>query len=263
MARKNESHNNIRELLDLSDKTAIITGGAAGIGYGCTRRLAEAGAVVIIADYDSERGREKVTELNSNGYKADFEKCDVTKESDLINLVEKAVKTYGGLDIVVNNAGIYPHKLITEMDMETWDQVMNINLRAVFQFCLKASHQIIKQKSSGSIINIASVSSFHPTFGLIAYDTAKAGVVMLTRTLALELAQYSIRVNSVSPGIIQTSWVSSPEAMEYNKGRLDRVPMGRFGKPEEVGNVVLFLASPASSFITGSDIIVDAGWTLT
>ncbi|MFC2024331.1 SDR family NAD(P)-dependent oxidoreductase, partial [Chloroflexota bacterium] len=171
MARKDKILN-IRELFNLSNKVAIITGGAAGIGFGCAKRLAEGGAVVIIASRDSKKGREKTNELINSGFKADFEKCDVTKEADLSNVVEKAAKTYGGLDIIVNNAGIYPHKLVTEMDMETWDKVMKVNLRAVFQFCQKASQQMIKQKKSGSIINIASVSSFHPTFGLTAYDTA-------------------------------------------------------------------------------------------
>lgn len=253
----------IRELFDLSGKVAVVTGSASGIGFACAKRLAEAGAAVLIADLDPGRGKEKTRELTSAGYKAAFVKCDVTQESDVTNTVAFAAKTFGGLDIMVNNAGIYPAKPITEMDTETWDKVLDINLKGTFFGCLKASQQMIKQGRGGSIINIVSVSAFHPTLDLSAYDASKGGTWMLTRTVALALAPYNIRVNSVSPGIIRTEGVSSPEAIEYNKRRLHRVPMGRFGRPDEVGNVVLFLASPASSYMTGSDIVVDAGWTLT
>jgi len=253
----------IRDLFDLRDKVAIVTGGASGIGFGCAKRLAEAGAVVLIADLNPDAGKRKAEELVSASYRAASAKCDVTQESDVANLIETAVQTFGGLDIMVNNAGMYPLKPITEMDMETWDKVMNINLKGMFLGCLKASHQMIKQGVGGSIINIVSVSSFHPTLGLAAYDSSKGGAWMLTRTLALELAPYKIRVNSISPGIIHTEGVSSPEAVEYNKQRMHRVPMGRPGRPDEIGNIALFLASPASSYVTGSDIIADAGWTLT
>lgn len=253
----------IRELFDLSGKVAIITGGAAGIGFGCAKRLAEAGAAVVIAEINPEMGKESAQELASAGYKAEFVKCDVTQESDVANVVNTAVKTFGGLDIMVNNAGIYPAKPITEMDVETWDRVMNVNIKGVFFGCLKASQQMVKQGHGGSIINTASVSAFHPTLDLSAYDASKGGVKMLTRTLALELAQYKIRVNSVSPGIIHTYGVSAPEFVEYNMRRLHRVPWGVMGTPDDVGKVVLFLASEASCYMTGSDVVVDAGWTLT
>jgi len=253
----------IKELFDLKGKVAISTGGASGIGFACARRLAEAGAAVLIADLNSDTGKGKAVELTNAGYKADFVKCDVTKESDVTNMVETAVKTFGGLDIMVNNAGIYPKKDITEMNAEFWDRVMNINMKGVFFCCLKASQQMIKQGRGGSIINIASASATHPTLGFTAYDSSKAGVRMLTRTLAAELAPYKIWVNSVSPGPIQTEGVSSPEDIEFNRRRLHRILMGRIGEPVEIANIVLFLASPASSFITGSDIVADAGWTLT
>ena len=253
----------IRELFDLGGKTAIVTGGASGIGFGCAKRLAEAGAAVLIADLNPETGKEKTEELTGAGYKANFVKCDVTQESDVKNLVETAVKTFGGLDIMVNNAGIYPAKLITEMDVEAWDTVMDINMKGVFFGCLKAALQMIKQGRGGSIINIASASATHPTLGFTAYDSSKAGVWMLTRTMAVELAPYNIQVNSVSPGPIQTEGVSSPEAIEFNKRRLNRLLMGRVGRPDEIANIVLFLASPASSLITGSDVVADAGWNLT
>ena len=253
----------IQELFDLSGKVAIVTGGASGIGFASARRLAEAGAAVLIADLDSGAGKNKTKELTTADYKADFVKCDVTQEPQVTKMVDTAVKTFGGLDIIVNNAGIYPAKPIIEMDTKTWDRIMNINMRGVFLCCLKASQQMIKQGRGGSIINIASASAFHPTIGFTAYDSSKAGVWMLTRTLAVELAPHKIWVNSVSPGPIQTEGTSSPESIEFNKRRLQRILMGRIGRPDEMANIILFLASPASSFITGSDIIADAGWTLT
>jgi len=134
----------IKELFDLSGKVAIVTGGASGIGFACAKRLAEARAAVLIADLNPETGKNKTKELTSAGYKADFVKCDVTQESDVTNVVDTAVKTFGGLDIMVNNAGIYPIKPITEMDIETWDRIMGINMKGVFFCCLKASQQIEK-----------------------------------------------------------------------------------------------------------------------
>jgi NAD(P)-dependent dehydrogenase (short-subunit alcohol dehydrogenase family) len=254
------------ELFDLKGKVAAITGGGSGIGFASARRLAEAGAAVLIADISLETGKKKTEELADNGYKVDFVKCDVTQESDAASMVNAAVKTFGGLDIMVNNAGIYPLKPITEMDAETWDRIMNINMRGLFFCCLRASQQMIKQGRGGRIINIASASAFHPTAGFTAYDSTKSGVWMLTRTLAVELAPYRIRVNSVSPGPILTEGSSSPEAVEMNKHRLKGRLLtegNRQGRPDEIANAVLFLASPASSFFIGSDLVADGGWTLT
>ena len=263
---RGQKYLSIAELFDLRGKVAIVTGGAAGMGFAFSRRLGEAGAAVLIADINPEIGKQKTKELATAGYKVSFVKCDVTRESDVANTVDVAVKTFGGLDIMVNNAGIYPLKPITEMDAETWDRIMNINLRGLFFCCLKASQPMIKQGRGGSIINIASASAFHPTVGFTAYDSSKSGVWMLTRTLAVELAPYGIRVNSVSPGPILTEGSSSPEAMEMNKHRLKGRLLtdgNRQGRPDEIANAVLFLASPASSFFMGSDLVADGGWTLT
>jgi 2-deoxy-D-gluconate 3-dehydrogenase len=164
---------------------------------------------------------------------------------------------------MVNNAGIFPKTPIDEAEMATWDRVIGVNVRGLFFCSREASLQMRKQGWGGSIINIASVSAFQPQFALSAYDTSKGGVWMLTRNLAVELAPYKIRVNSVSPGMIQTEAYATPEGMEYNKRRLYRIPVGRAGRPDEVGNVVLFLASAAASYITGSDIVIDGGFTLT
>ena len=197
---KEQEHLSIGEIFDLRGKVAAVTGGASGLGFASARRLAEAGAAVLIADINPEAAKSKNEELTAAGYKINFVKCDVTQESDVDNMIDTAVKTFGGLDIMVNNAGIYPLKPITEMDVETWDMTMNINMKGVFFCCLKASKQMIKQGRGGSIINMSSASAFQPTVGFTAYDSSKSGVWMLTRTLALELATYGIRVNSISPG---------------------------------------------------------------
>jgi len=256
----------VGELFDLSGKVAIVTGGASGIGFASAKRLAEAGAAVLIADFNSEAGKQKTKELTAADYKAAFAKCDVTDEVQVTNMINTAVKTFGGLDIMVNNAGSYPLRLITEMDVKFWNRVMDINFKGVFFCCLKASQQMIKQERGGSIINIASASAFHPTKGFTAYDSSKSGVWMFTRTLAVELAPYRIRVNSISPGPILTEGSSSPEAIEMNKTRLKGRLLtegNRQGRPDEIANIVLFLASPASSFFIGSDIVADGGWTIT
>jgi len=252
-----------KELFDFSGKVAIVTGGAMGIGFGCAKRLAECGAAVVIGDVNPEKGKQATQELTSAGYKAAFAECDVRQESDVTNLVETAAKTFGGLDIMLNNAGIYPVKPIGEMDSATWDRVMDITLRGTFFGCLKASQQMIKQGRGGSIINIVSISAVFPTVGLTAYDAAKGGAKMLTRTMALELAPHNIRVNSISPGMIHTEGTSGPDFLEYNKRRLCRVALGRPGTPDDIARAVLFLASPASSYMTGSDVVVDAGFSLT
>ena len=260
---KEQKYLSFKELFDLSGKVAIVTGGTMGIGLGCTRRLAEAGATVVMAARDVKKGEEVTKELASAGYKVTFVKCDVSQKTDVANLVATTAQTFHRLDIMVNNAGIFPRTYLNETEMEIWDKVLDVNIKGTFFGCREASQQMIKQGWGGSIINIASVSALQPQFNLAAYDTSKGGVWMLTRNLALELAPYNIRVNSVSPGMIQTEGASSPEGIEYNRNRLYRVPLGRVGRPDEIGNVVLFLASPAASYMTGSDIIVDAGFTLT
>ena len=258
-----EKYLSSKELFDLSGKVAIVTGGTMGIGLGCSRRLAEAGASLVIAARGANKGEEVTKALLDAGYKVAFMKCDVSQKAEVAHLVENTVKTFGRLDIMVNNAGIFPKTPIDEAEMGTWDRIIDVNVRGLFFCSRKASWQMIKQGWGGSIINIASVSAFQPQFALSAYDTSKGGVWMLTRNLAVELAPYKIRVNSVSPGMIQTEAYATPEGMEYNKRRLYRIPLGRAGRPDEVGNVVLFLASAAASYLTGSDIVVDGGFTLT
>jgi NAD(P)-dependent dehydrogenase (short-subunit alcohol dehydrogenase family) len=261
---RGQKYLSIAKLFDLSDEVAIVTGGTAGIGLAITKRLAEAGATVVMAARDHKRGQGISQELSCTGHKVTFLKCDVSQELDINNLFETTVKTFGGLDILVNNVAAFPNKPISEMDLETYTTVMDTNVRATYLCCAEAAKQMIKQGRGGSIINIASASAFMPTIGFTAYDSSKAAVVMLTRTLALELAPHNIRVNSLSPGLTMTTFLSAPEVLARESWRFSRIPLRHYPcRAEEQANVVLFLASPASSYMTGSDIVNDGGLTLT
>ncbi|OGG65406.1 SDR family oxidoreductase, partial [Candidatus Kaiserbacteria bacterium RIFCSPHIGHO2_12_45_16] len=183
----------ISELMNLGGKTAIVTGGAMGIGLGIVSRLAEAGANVLIADLDEKEG-----EKSADGKRVKFLKTDVSKEEDVKKMVEVAVKEFGGLDIVVNNAGIYPQKHVSEMTKEDFDKVMSVNLRSVFLCTREASKQMISQGRGGKIINITSIDALHPSMiGLAHYDASKHGVWGFTKNSALELAEHKIWVNAI------------------------------------------------------------------
>ncbi|MFC2024232.1 SDR family NAD(P)-dependent oxidoreductase [Chloroflexota bacterium] len=246
-----------KELFDLTGKVAVITGAASGIGFAIAKRLVRAGSSVLIADINSEKGKSQAKKLASANNRVDFVKCDVTQESDVSNMVNTTVKTFGRLDIMVNNAGIYPLRYLAEMDLELWDRVHHVNLRGIFLGCQKAGLQMIKQGSGGTIVNVVSIGSFYSTRGLTAYDSSKGGARTLTRTMAVELAPYNIRVNSVSPGPVVTEGFT-PEIVAHVEEQ-PMPPLGRRGVPEDVARVVLCLACPAFGYITGSDVIVDGG----
>ena len=249
----------IRELFDLSGKVAVVTGGARGIGKAITKRLAEAGAAVVMASRDKEVGDEVARELTAMDYNVAWMRCDVSDDSEVTSLMANTVKTFGGLDILVNNAAVFPLKPVTEMDVATYAQVYDVNVKGTLLCCISGCQQMIRQGRGGVIVNIASMSANLPTIGFTAYDSSKAAVVMLTKTLALELARYNIRVNSVSPGFT----ASSPHLEKQESWRCPRVVLGhRAASSDEEARVVLFLASPASNFITGTDILCDGGTSL-
>jgi len=254
----------IPQLFDFSGKTAVVTGGAMGIGFGIVKRMAEAGASVVIADLAEKEGLQKVEELKAQNYQAIFVKTDVSSEADMKNLVEKAVAEFGSLDIMVNNAGIYPSKQVLEMDVALWDKVQSINLRGVFLGCRESAKAMI-QKNGGVIINIASIDALHPSMqGLAAYDASKHGVWGFTKNFALEVAKQGIRVNAIAPGGVATEGVAKSQggdkmSEETIKQFAASVPMGKFGEPDNIATVALFLASDASSYMTGSIVVVDGG----
>jgi len=260
----------IGELFNLSGKTAVVTGGAMGIGYGIVRRLCEAGANIVIADINKKVGEEKARELSGKKNKVIFIKTDVSSEKDVENLISKTVKEFGGLNIFVNNAGIFPNKLILDMDLALWEKIQAINLRGVFLCCREAGRVMVKV-GSGNIINIASIDALHPsTPGLASYDASKHGVWGFTKNFALEVAKRGVRVNAIAPGGISTEGVkkmneggAGKNQEEMIKQFTQKIPLGRFGEPDEIALAVLFLASPASSYMTGAMIVVDGGFLLT
>ncbi|MFC2059200.1 SDR family NAD(P)-dependent oxidoreductase, partial [Chloroflexota bacterium] len=196
-------------------------------------------------------------------------RCDVTKKDDVKAAIEKAISTLGDVNILVNNAGIYPFESMFDMTEESWDRVIAVNLKGSYLCAHEASQHMIERKQGGCIVNIASTSSLRPSrFGLVHYTSSKGGVLMLTKSLARELAPYGIRVNAIAPGGIPTAPVNAPQPtvstnkQESNTEFLQRVPLGRAGRPDDIATTALFLASEASSYITGSLVVVDGGYLL-
>ena len=257
------------DLLDISGKTAIVTGGGLGIGYGIAERLAWAGANVVIAER-SDSGKDAADKLSSKGFRVAYVKTDVSVENDVKNLIDKTVSTFGGIDILVNNAGIYPSIPVMDMSLKDFDTVLSVNLKGAFLCTKYASEKMIAAKKGGKIINITSIDALHPSsVGLAHYDASKHGLWGFTKNVALELAPYNIWVNAIAPGGILTPGVTKlQETMPVQgnidmkkmlEGFLNKIPMKRLGDPDDIGKVALFLASDMSSYMTGSQIIVDGG----
>ena len=250
-------------MFDLKGKVAIITGARRGMGRSHAITLAKAEAKVVVADISLEDCQKVVDEIKKAGGEAIAVKCDVTKKNEVDSMVKAAVKKWGKVDILVNNAGICQFKPFLELTEEEWDRTININLKGYFLCAQAAAKEMVKQKS-GVIVNIASIAMGQVGVGfptLAHYCASKGGIVAMTETLALELAPYNIRVNAIAPGAIETPMINplkaDPKTME---GTLARIPLHRVGKPEEVSNLVLFLASDASSYMTGSTVVIDGGW---
>ena len=258
------------DLISLTGKVAIVTGGATGIGFAISYRLAEAGAAIAIVDTNSERAQQARQELINCGFQSIFLQCDVSNESEVQDMVSAAVGELGGIDILVNNAGIYPRVLMAEMSGEDFEQVMAVNLKGAFLCSREVSRQMIRQRRGGCIINIASIDAVHPSSkGLSAYDASKGGVLSLTKSMALELGQHDIRVNAIAPGGIMTeSMVSNVTGSSTAQGKAElkafmaRMALGRMGDADDVGRVALFLASDLASYMTGSLVVVDGGYLI-
>lgn len=265
-------------LLDLTNRVAVVTGGAKGIGCAIAKRLGLAGAAIVIADLDIDAAEETASGIEAGGGQAFAIHADAASVSDAYKVVEQTVKHFGSIDILVNNAGFYPYSPFLEVDENTWDKILGINLKSVFFYSQAFAKELIKTKKAGSMINLASVEAVRSIKYLSPYATAKAGVVTLTKALAIELGEHKIRVNAVAPGAIQTPGTAQmrktlrKEVMQHPlKNRrfakhlntlMDNVPLSREGQPDEVAQLVLFLASDASSYMTGSIVMVDGGFSL-
>lgn len=255
----------LSEIMNLSGKTAIVTGGAMGIGLGIVSRLAEAGAKIVIVDMNEKAGNDAVVALAVKNREAIFVKADVSSADHVQNAVDVAVKTYGDIHILVNNAGIYPMIPAMDMDIATFDKILSVNLKSVFLFTKAVAEIMMKQGSGGKIINITSIDALHPSsVGLAAYDASKHGLWGFTKNTALELAPHNIQVNAIAPGGIATPGTgagapTTPVMEAVLKKFMEKIPMKRMGEPDDIGKVALFLASDLSSYMTGSQVVVDGG----
>jgi len=245
-------------LTPLDGRIAVVTGGARGIGFESAKALKEGGAIVVIVDVNAEGGAKAAEQLG-----IDFLQVDLTQSDQVAKLAADVRSKYGRIDIAFNNAGIAVNVPSEECTDEDWHKVIDINLSAVFYCCREFGKMMLSQ-GKGSIINTASMSGIisNTPQPQAAYNTSKAGVIMLTKSLAGEWARRGVRVNSISPGYIGTEMtklgMSNPD---WHKEWLHFTPMSRVGEPREVAAVVVFLASDASSYFTGSNLVVDGGYT--
>lgn len=249
----------MESLFDLKGKTALVTGGGRGLGKAMAFGLAQHGADIALSDTIDLL--EAVNDIKALGRKAIGIRADVTVQDEIKEMVDETVAGLGRLDILVNNAGIFRMSSADQMRAEDWDAVMSVNLRGQFLSAREAVPHMIRQKS-GKIINISSVAGLAAFAGSAAYNASKAGLILLTKTLAAEWGKYNIQVNAVCPGLFETpmtaEFLKDSEFMEYIKGR---VPLSRAGLPHELAGTAVFLASRASDYMTGHALVIDGGWT--
>ncbi|HEX7063626.1 MAG TPA: 3-oxoacyl-[acyl-carrier-protein] reductase [Bacillales bacterium] len=245
----------------LNGKTALVTGASRGIGRAIALALAEAGANVAVNYAGShDKAEQVVAEIQNLGSKAFAIQASVADPDDVRSMVKKVTGEFGSLDILVNNAGITRDTLIMRMKDQDWDDVINTNLKGVFQCTKAVTRQMMKQRS-GRIVNISSVTGVIGNAGQASYSASKAGILGLTKTSARELASRNITVNAIAPGFIATDMTDELEE-GVKEEMLKQIPLSRFGKPEDVAALVRFLASEDSSYITGQTFCVDGGMVM-
>lgn len=247
----------------LDDKVAVVTGAASGIGQGIAELFARVGAQVIVADINLQAALAVAEGIEGQGGKARAMLVDVSNEANVIEAFDQVIAQFGGLDILVNNAAIFPKRPFLEVETEFWDKLQSINLRGTF-LCLREAIKHMKAFGGGSIVNISSVSSMQAVvYHNATYNASKAGVNALTRTTALEFAADGIRVNAVLPGGVPTAGAKAASLAIEIKGSMlgqGRIPLGGMGEPQDIAHAVLFFASPASRYITGQLLAVDGGF---
>jgi 3(or 17)beta-hydroxysteroid dehydrogenase len=246
-------------------KSAIVTGGAGGLGRAQALLLSREGARVVVSDTREAEARKVVEEINAQGGEAFFLRHDVSKDAEWERVMKETVSRFEKLDVLVNNAGVMIWKKIEDTSLEEWRWLMSINLDGVF-LGTKHAMGVMKKSGGGSIVNISSVAGMIGTLDTSAYHASKGGVRIFTKAAALECSKagygYNIRVNSIHPGVIKTPMVGGLlEDEDKMKTALGWIPMGHFGDPEDVAHGVLYLASDESRYITGTELVIDGGWT--
>jgi len=244
----------------LADRTAIITGGARGIGRATAHRFAVEGAAVMLADVEAQAGREVASAIEDDGGTAAFTETDVTALDQVEKLVEATVERFGGIDVLVNNAGITRDATLKKMSEEAFDQVVDVNLKGVFN-CTKAALPHLTESDAGRILNAASIVGRYGNFGQTNYVATKSGVIGMTKTWARELGRDGVTVNAVAPGFVDTDMMETVPDKIIND-LTDQTPLGRLGDPEDIADAYCFLASDEAAFITGAVLAVDGGLVL-
>jgi glucose 1-dehydrogenase len=251
-------------MASLTGKTAVITGGAKGIGLACAERLAAEGAKVVIADVEEAEGESAASNISQQGREALFVHCDVSKKLDVRNLVTATLDAYGAIDILVNNAGIVAGGDFLEISEADFDRVLAVNLKGAFLVGQAIARQMVEQVKAGgkpgSIINMSSINAVFAIATQVPYTISKGGMNQLTKVMALSLAPHGIRVNAIGPGSIMTDILKSVASDQEARQRiLSRTPLGRIGEPSEIAAIAAFLASDDASYITGQTIYADGG----
>jgi len=262
----------LSDLLNLAGEMAVVTGAGMGIGQAIAVRLAEAGANVAVTDYDERAARETAAAITADGGSATAFHMDVADAGAVRSVISQIAQERGRIDVLVNNAGIFPMRPFLDSDDALWSKTLEVNVMGAAR-CTRAVLPHMIKAGAGAVVNIASIDAFHPTGNLVHYDTSKGGLVMMTKSLAWEVRGTGVRVNAVAPGGIQTPGVAALQAASprpedaaaleaAQRAFLARIPLGRMGQPDDIATVVLFLASPMAGYVTGETIVVDGGFLL-
>lgn len=245
----------------LTDKVAIVTGAGGALGAGIARGLADEGAAVILADVKVDATEAVAAQIREEGGRALAIACDVSQSSAVTEMVEQTTQAFGGVDILVNNAAIYPYRAWTEIVEEEWDRVFAVNIKGYY-LCARAVYPSMKERGGGKIVNISSITFFLGQWGmLLDYVSSKGAIVGFTRGLAREVGADNIHVNCIAPGAFPTDAEKiHPNPEEYTASVLKNQAIQRRGRPEDIANAVLFFCSPMSDFVTGQSLLVDGGW---
>lgn len=241
--------------MSFADLVILITGAAQGIGRGIAEAYAERGAVVLLADLQSQAGKQAAEEIRQAGGKAEFIPCDVRSEREISEMVERIERTYGRIDIVINNAGVSRFKSPFELSVEEWDDVLNTNVRSCFLITREAAKSM-KKHGGGSVVNISSTRAIMSEPNSEAYAASKGAIVSLSHAMAVSLGPEGIRVNCVSPG-----WIETGDYEELRELDHAQHPSGRVGRPEDIARACLYLTHLDNSFVTGTHLVVDGGMT--